>query len=157
MAWVSRVIKVLEQQLLLNAVTVLACHVGRSPLERATSDIELTGSPVMVPFAVPPVRPPNTPGNSFQICSAQAASVDHFVAQTLSREELPPPPVAPPGVACAQQFSIQFTPEEALASLQSFSGSSDKTSDALDNDTFIDFLGLVFCVPLETVCRRRIC
>jgi hypothetical protein len=93
----------------------------------------------MVPSAVPPVSQPNTPVNSFHIYSAQAASADHFVARTLSCEELPQPPVAPPGVACAQQFSIQLTPKEALASLQSFSGSFDKTSDILDNDTFIEF------------------
>jgi hypothetical protein len=128
-----------QQQQLLDAVTALAHHVVRSPLARATSDFELTGSPVMVPSAVPPVSQSNTPVNSFHICSAQAASADHFVARTLSCEELPPPPVAPPGVACAQQFSIQLTPKEALASLQSFSGSSDKTSEILDNDTFIEF------------------
>jgi hypothetical protein len=98
-----------------------------------------TGSPVMVPSAVPPVSQPNTPVNSFHICSAQAASADHFVARTLSCEELPPPPVAPPGVGCAQHFSIQLTPKEALVSLQSFSGSSDNTSEILDNDTFIEF------------------
>jgi hypothetical protein len=102
-----------QRQQLLDAVTALARHVVRSPLARATSDFELTGSPVMVPSAVPPVSQPNTPVNSFHICSAQAASLDHFVARTLSCEELPPPPVAPPGVACAQQFSIQLTPKEA--------------------------------------------
>jgi hypothetical protein len=128
-----------QQQQLLDAVTVLARHVVRSPLARATSDFELTGSPVMVPSAVPPVSQPNTPVNSFHICSAQAASADHFVARTLSCEELPPPPVAPPGVGCAQHFSIQLTPKEALVSLQSFSGSSDNTSEILDNDTFIEF------------------
>jgi hypothetical protein len=128
-----------QQQQLLDAVTALARHVVHSPLARATSDFELTGSPVMVPSAVPPVSQPNTPVNSFHICSAQAASPDNFVARTLSCEELPPPPVAPPGVECAQQFSIQLTPKEALASLQSFSGSSDKTSEILDNDTFIEF------------------
>jgi hypothetical protein len=106
--------RMLEQQHLLDAVTALAHHVVRSPLERASSDFEFTGSPVMLPSAVPPVRPTNTPDDSFQICSAQAASADNLVAKTLSRKELPPPPVAPPGVACAQQFSIQFPIKKLL-------------------------------------------
>jgi hypothetical protein len=42
-----------QQQLLLDAVTALARHVVRSPLERATSHFEPTRSPVMVPSAVP--------------------------------------------------------------------------------------------------------
>jgi hypothetical protein len=64
-------VRVLEQkQQLLDAVTVLARHVVRSPLERATSEVELPGSPVMVPSAVLPVSPTNTPAHSFQICSA---------------------------------------------------------------------------------------
>jgi hypothetical protein len=56
-----------QQQQLLDAGTVLARHVVRSPLERATSEV---GSPVMVPSAVLPVSPTNTPAHSFQISSA---------------------------------------------------------------------------------------
>jgi hypothetical protein len=92
----------------------------------------------MVPSSVPLVRPTNTPANSFQICSAQAASVDCFVARTLFARN------------CLRLLLLRLelrvhnsfpssSPKEALASLQSFSSSSDKMSDVLDNDTFIDF------------------
>jgi hypothetical protein len=55
-----------QQQQLPDVVPALARHVVRSPLECATSNFERTGSTVMAPLAVPPVRPTNTPEIPFK-------------------------------------------------------------------------------------------
>jgi hypothetical protein len=87
---------------------------------------------------VPLVRPTNTSENAFSSLSGQDAFAGNSSARVFSGEVLPLPPSAPAGVPSVSQFTFQLSPKEALASLQPFSGSSDRSSSVLDNDTFID-------------------
>jgi hypothetical protein len=128
-----------QQARLLKHVTGLARHLVRSPEARAMSTSDLAGSSFSAPLAVPLVRPTNISGNAFSTLSGQDASAGNSSARVFSGEVLPLPPHPPAGVTSVSQFTSQLFPKEALANLQSFSGSSDKSSTVLDNDTFIDF------------------
>jgi hypothetical protein len=87
---------------------------------------------------LPNVRPANISGKAFSTLSEQNASAGNSSVSVFSGKALPLPLHPPAGVALASQFSFQLSPKEALASLQSFSASSGKSSTVLNNDTFID-------------------
>jgi hypothetical protein len=57
----------------------------------------------------------------------------------LSHANLLTCPGVPSVVAPSSQFAFQLSSKEALASLQTFGGGSDKSASVLDHDSFIEF------------------
>jgi hypothetical protein len=131
---------------LLEAMTALACscHVVRTPL-RANSYFEPSGSTAQVPPMAQHVSPTNIPMNISSHHSELAAPAvpgcDSLadVNLPLSHANLLTCPGVPSVVAPSSQFAIQLSPKEALASLQTFGGGSDKCASVLDHDSFIEF------------------
>jgi hypothetical protein len=124
-----------QQARLLQHVTGLARHLVRSPEARAISTSDQAASSFSAPLAVPLVGPTDISENAFSTLSGQDAPAGNSSARVFSGE-VPLPPHAPAGVTSVSQLTFQLSPKEA--SLQPFSGSSDKSSTVLDNDTFID-------------------
>jgi hypothetical protein len=129
---------------LLEAMTALARHAVRTPL-RANSYFEPSGATAQVPPMAQHVSPTNMPVNISSHHSEQAAPVvpgcDSLADVNLSLSHANPLtcPGVPSMVAPSSQFAFQLSSKEALASLQTFGGGSDKSASVLDHDSFIEF------------------
>jgi hypothetical protein len=129
---------------LLEAMTALARHAVRTPL-RANSYFEPSGSTAQVPPMTQHVSPTNIPVNNYSNHSELATHVvpgrDSLadVNLPLSHANLLTCPGVPSVVAPSSQFAFQLSPKEALDSLQTFGGGSDKSASVLDHDSFIEF------------------
>jgi hypothetical protein len=126
---------------LLEHVTAIARHVVRSP------DRSFPDSNVLAPFAAPLARTASAPAD-FANLSQETAPVVNTQVRVSSIANLPRPPVVPTDVVqpatVAQhvrhpQLDFKFTIKDALATLQTFSGGSDRSGDVLDDGTFIAF------------------